>query len=77
MTDVIVSDKHGQEVNQGVNSKGGRDGGQKADKLTNVVVDEVPELVEKVIDVGDDAFKTSDFVHYGSVAIDNNPDVTK
>ena len=76
MTEVSVSDKLGKEVNQGVNSKEGRDDGQKAAKPNAVVVDEAPELVEKV--VADDAFNASYFTHYGSIVINcNNPDVTK
>ena len=74
MTDVSVSDKRGQEVNQGVNYKEGRGDGQKDAKANVFVVDEAPELVEKV--VTEDAFNKSDFAHYASVANDNNSDVT-
>ena len=48
----------------------------KDDKPNVVVVDEAPELVEKV--VTEDAFNKSGFAHYGSIVFDyNNPDVTK
>ena len=78
MTQTSISDQRTYEMNQRVNSKGGRDGGQKNAKQTVVVFDETPELFEKVINVDDDAFKASDFAHYGSIVVDNNnPDVTK
>ena len=63
MTEVSVTDKRGQDVTQGGNSKEGRGAGEKGAMKNVGVDDEAKEPVEKI--VTEDLFNKSDFAHYG------------